>query len=452
MNIAGATAANYSFTNAQCSDAGIYDVMVTNVAGGIISSGAVLTVVAAPIIAAQPQSLTVRQGQNATFMVTATSTCGTNGLSYQWRLNGTDIGGETASTFTRINAQFSDAGNYSVVVSNLLGAVTSSNATLVVLPGEIYFEASFEAGLDACVISNTYSSGNGLWHRSIGRGLQSGHSASNSLYYGTNEVLTGGGNFDTGSNANSGAVISPAINLSGLGPPINLTFNYLLATENFQNYDEARVEVSTNGSPFFVVAGNKAGNTRLFDSRTASAWTNAIVDLSSFAGQQLLLRFTFNTKDALTNQFEGWYVDDIRVAGPVSSANDQFANRITLSGRTTATLGSNVGASKEAGEPNHVGNVGGKSVWWTWIAPANGPVTISTCGSDFDTLLAVYTGSAVNALTPVPGAANDDFCGVQSQVGFTAVAGTAYQIAVDGYNASTGFGAHSGNITLAIQQ
>jgi hypothetical protein len=40
-------------------------------------------------------------------------------------------------------------------------------------------------------------------------------------------------------------------------------------------------------------------------------------------------------------------------------------------------------------EPDHDGNPGGKSVWWTWVAPANGLVTVSTQGSTFDTVLAV---------------------------------------------------------------
>jgi hypothetical protein len=76
----------------------------------------------------QPQNQTVAAGSNATFSVTATGTS----LTYQWRLNETNISGATASTYTRINAQPSHAGNYTVVVSNAVGAVTSSNAVLAV--------------------------------------------------------------------------------------------------------------------------------------------------------------------------------------------------------------------------------------------------------------------------------------------------------------------------------
>ena len=51
--------------------------------------------------------------------------------------------------------------------------------------------------------------------------------------------------------------------------------------------------------------------------------------------------------------------------------------------------GTNVGATKETGEPDHAGNVGGASVWCRWVAPADGTVTFDTFGSNYDTLLAV---------------------------------------------------------------
>lgn len=118
-------------------------------------------------------------------------------------------------------------------------------------------------------------------------------------------------------------------------------------------------------------------------------------------------------------------------------ANDDFVSAATLTGRSIAATGSNVGASKQAGEPNHAGNLGGKSVWWNWTAPSAGAVTLNTFGSNFNTLLAVYRGTAVNALTAV--ASNNDAAGTtQSQVTFTAVAGQVYRIAVDGAAGASG--------------
>ncbi len=83
----------------------------------------------APVITTQPQSITVAQGNPASFSVTAT---GTPPLSYQWRKNGTNIGGAVSSTYTIASAAPADAGNYSVVVTNSAGSATSNNAALTV--------------------------------------------------------------------------------------------------------------------------------------------------------------------------------------------------------------------------------------------------------------------------------------------------------------------------------
>jgi hypothetical protein len=122
-------------------------------------------------------------------------------------------------------------------------------------------------------------------------------------------------------------------------------------------------------------------------------------------------------------------------------ANDNFANAMPLSGATgSAAAVSSVYATREAGEPIHAGYRGDTSVWYAWTAPANGTVTFDTFGSDIDTMLGIYTGTGVSALTQV--AANDDANGTsQSQAGFTAVAGTRYMVAVDGWQ-------HGGTIHL----
>lgn len=119
-------------------------------------------------------------------------------------------------------------------------------------------------------------------------------------------------------------------------------------------------------------------------------------------------------------------------------ANDLFVSAKAVSGTSGTADGVNGGAGKEVGEPNHAGNVGGGSVWYRWTAPANGVATIDTVGSQFDTLLGVYTGAAVGALTQV--GANDDINAgtVQSSASFNAFTGTVYQIAVDGKNGATG--------------
>lgn len=118
--------------------------------------------------------------------------------------------------------------------------------------------------------------------------------------------------------------------------------------------------------------------------------------------------------------------------------NDLFTNAEIISGATGTIGGTNTQATKEPGEPNHGGETGGRSVWYRWTAPTTGTATFDTCGSDYDTLLAAYSGTAVNGLTSLAG--NDDFCGTGSRITFPTTAGATYRIAIDGYDAN--FGQH----------
>ena len=120
-----------------------------------------------------------------------------------------------------------------------------------------------------------------------------------------------------------------------------------------------------------------------------------------------------------------------------SLSNDDFSSRATIEGTSGTANSSNLCASKETEEPDHLDNIGGSSVWWRWTAPETGTMVFDTDGSDFDTLLAVYTGGSVGELSLL--ASNDDFqADVVSLVSFTAVAGATYQIVVDGYDGDEG--------------
>lgn len=83
----------------------------------------------APSIASQPSSVTVTAGQSANFSVTAN---GSAPLSYQWKKGGSAISGATSSTYSISSATTSDAGNYTVEVTNPYGSVTSNSAALTV--------------------------------------------------------------------------------------------------------------------------------------------------------------------------------------------------------------------------------------------------------------------------------------------------------------------------------
>jgi uncharacterized repeat protein (TIGR03803 family) len=119
------------------------------------------------------------------------------------------------------------------------------------------------------------------------------------------------------------------------------------------------------------------------------------------------------------------------------ATNDDFANAQTLAGSSGTTAGDNIGATKQPAEPDHAGEAGGSSVWYSWTAPSSGQFFFHTFGSEFDTLLAVYTGNKLNQLTPI--ASNDDaHYDFTSAVSFLATSGTTYRVAVDGYDGATG--------------
>jgi uncharacterized repeat protein (TIGR01451 family) len=124
--------------------------------------------------------------------------------------------------------------------------------------------------------------------------------------------------------------------------------------------------------------------------------------------------------------------------------NNNFASAIALSNannmdNTSSISSSSILATKETGEPDHAGNIGGQSVWWKWTAPASGQLNIDTQGSNYDTLLAVYTGTNFNALNNLTSNDNDGFSIGTSSLLLQAQAGQEYKIAVDGADGAAGF-------------
>lgn len=131
-NLPGATNTSFTLVDIQSANAGTYAVVVTNGYGSAVSN-AVLTVnPTAPRLTLQPVSQHVLINRLATFSTAAT---GSEPFSYQWRLNGTNIPGATASVLTLTGLQVSNSGPMQVVVSNAYGSATNRDAlTLLVSP------------------------------------------------------------------------------------------------------------------------------------------------------------------------------------------------------------------------------------------------------------------------------------------------------------------------------
>jgi hypothetical protein len=129
---------------------------------------------------------------------------------------------------------------------------------------------------------------------------------------------------------------------------------------------------------------------------------------------------------------------DIIIVRFINPTNDSIVDAIELSGLAGVVTAVNERATREPGEPLHAGNEGGHSIWYQFRAPLNGTLFLSTTNSDFDTLLAVYTGGSVSNLTPV--ASNDDAFPQSdfSRLTTSVVSNQLYYIAVDGYGSTYG--------------
>jgi hypothetical protein len=160
-----------------------------------------------------------------------------------------------------------------------------------------------------------------------------------------------------------------------------------------------------------------------------SVTVNGVPSGNSTADSQLAL----DTTRTLTQNFR------VR-SGTSGPPNNNFSDATTITGALPQTrTQSTVGATAEANESASCLSVE-SSVWFSWTAPNTGSVLANTTGSDFDTQLAVFTGSSLGSLNEL--ACNDDIDpdngNFASQVTFNAIAGTAYRIMVDGYQGAVG--------------
>jgi len=131
--IVGETNATLTLSNLTPTQEGGYTVVLSNLVGSVTSVVAMLTIgsVAPVNITSHPQNRTVAEGDSVSLSVTAT---GSPPITYQWRKGSADLPGATNSVLPFPSAALSDTGDYSVVVSNSAGPVSSQTAHLGVVP------------------------------------------------------------------------------------------------------------------------------------------------------------------------------------------------------------------------------------------------------------------------------------------------------------------------------
>jgi hypothetical protein len=145
-----------------------------------------------------------------------------------------------------------------------------------------------------------------------------------------------------------------------------------------------------------------------------------------------------STISALTSAGTYTATLNFTITDPPLTNNDNFANARLLEDFSFLDKASSSSATRETGEPAHAGQTAAKSLWWKWTAVGNGRLQVNTKGSSFDTVLAVYTGASLTALTPVTSNDNVATSVKYSQVDFTTTRGTTYYFAVDGNSGASG--------------
>ncbi len=435
------------------------------IAGGNEPVGLSLSILPAnvpPQIWQQPADQTVAAGGAVTFQVGA---IGGGVLSYHWLFNGAVLpgGDNSVLSFTGVNTNL--IGGYAAVVCNPGGCVTSRVAALAVNlapPNDDFTNSIALNGTNATVSeSNQYATPeppNEPSHGGFGEGYSvwynwtapsSGVVVATITNFTGNQVLavyTGAslGQLTPVTNAPWFQIpfkvvfdVDPGVTcqiaVAGedhVGGPftLNWAFTPVVFPPKITNQPASQAVIQGQTATFRVGAMGQAplAYQWQFNSTNLPGATNASLELAGTA----------------TNQAGGYDVVVTNPGGSVTSApaslvvhprpvNDDFANRIAITGGSVSVAGANVYATAELGEPSHDGYAATNSVWWSYTPPAFGIIQMSLSNSFFGAVLAVYTGDILSQLTLVASNAFGTSDNTAS-LSFLGIPGTNYQIAVQG--------------------
>lgn len=192
---------------------------------------------------------------------------------------------------------------------------------LILLPSPILaenitiFSDTMENGINGWTIGGngpTASSSASLWHQSQKRSF----SPVTSWYYGKEDTAT----YNTG-DKNAGVILSPNITIPNLSKT-TLRFNHLLDTENQATtsgtlnppvYDKALVEITKDGGITWKTLANLGSTSR--------QWEALNFDISDYVNSTIQIKFSFDTVDAMFNDYWGWHIDDVFVFGETAPIN-----------------------------------------------------------------------------------------------------------------------------------
>jgi len=378
---------------------------------------------ASPTLLGQPQSVTTNAGATVTFSVTAT---GTELLSYEWQYNGAIVSSAANATLRLDNVQPANAGDYTVIVENLAGSVTSKVATLTVLaPPAIAVQPQGDTvALGSKVIFNVTVTGSEPLSCQWRFNQRPINEATNLTLIIESARATDRGSYDVVVSNAAGTDTSSAVVLTVLEPP---RFTLQPVDQFVPPGSTMTLRAQATGAPPLSYQWRRNGvNIPGATNDTLTLLNVQPEDSGSFGA------VVANAVGTVDSDVASVVVS----AGPLRLA-DMFADRSVSEAASGSGSADNLDATFEVGEPRHAGKVGGKSVWFGWRAPADGVARFDTRGSGFDTLLAVYTGMRADALQEV--VSDEDQGGfLTSAVTFHAKAGVDYAVAVDGFNGASG--------------
>lgn len=434
--MANQTLANLNIPNIDYQHEGFYYLAATNLSSGYVgySGGFALRVAEAPQFVQHPQSTNVTVGGEIRL---AAQVNGTEPITFQWQLEGQPINGATNKSLVITGVQFENRGQYKLVASNEWGTVTSLGALVAVTrPANLAPIVKLIEPIDGVVRRNL------------------------------NPVLFRAGVYDP-----DGRVTRVVFRVNGaqvqevIKEPFEMMWTpsapgiYAVTAQAFDNLGASRISIESK----VVIASDPVIVQQ--PGPTLNIAENSDLTLTADATGTPPPRFQWRLNGAnipgATNRtytvggaqvkHSGFYAaivvnegaakitteTEVIVSAEALVMKDKLSEALTRGDVQFTGRSSNVGATKEVGEPNHARRKGGSSVWLKWKAPASGVLSVNTRGSGIDTLLAIYSGSDVSNMIRV--AADDERGGFHcSAARFNAVKDQVYLFVVDGFKGEKG--------------
>jgi hypothetical protein len=259
------------------------------------------TNIVAPSVSTQPASQTVQAGSSATFSVIAS---GSPSLAYQWRFNSNSISGATNASVTLTDVQQADVGNYSVIVTNSAGSVTSSNAVLAVT-NPVVVVSTLPIYEPLAYAPGSALEGQGGWVLSGGTSgtIESGNLAVTGLSSAIGNRVTWGGpsmslRLPIGTNVTGDIYFSFALRVDDLGNSFTGLGTVAGFTTGTSTSFGAKINIRTNGAGGFNLGVSKGSGTTFGDWATNDFATNEIIFVVG--------RYTFNSTNSTDDVCALW--------------------------------------------------------------------------------------------------------------------------------------------------